>query len=610
MKNIKRFIALFLCLAMVVGAVGCTTTTTKVITDADIVGSDGRFLYTVVYADGISDLILDEARNLSSQLRETFDIRVDRGSDVKIAEPETEAYEILIGNTDREESKTALDYLNGTRLNTEKDYLIKVMGEKIVIVANTDEVLAQAVRYFTTTYAIGYAEFTPLGEGYEYLFKAQYSISGASIAENPLNEYVIVTPAIKSLTWGDKIREFRENLKASSGIELNAVKHDVAPTDKEIVVGNTNRETGVNPSENDWIIKVVGKKLVVNGGSDLAIAEAMDALLELEAKCAKNKEPLAFDANFELKGTYKRDDSNYYFTWSDEFSGKTLDRTTWEDVDMNNEMVTSVYGGKSFKADARDAYVSGGSMHIPAKLLSRKDFQQGQVATNRTMTFQYGVIEIMGKFPAYPITTAFWSLAAPYEVIDGVVTPKTRIQQLELDFLENFGEPCDFSSHLMNWFTNEDLAQNTTAGTSWTTGGSKWGLGNRYYFKGKEGETLADAYHLYSVRWTPYEISFAFDGDIYHTIDLLAYSDFRGGQYSRTPIYILIGASYGDPWYTRLKLPDYEDMPRYSNLSIDYVRLYQTDTYKEENVYWRTPVTQYIPDLPKEVQDAHTTFGY
>lgn len=611
MKNIKRFIALFLCLAMVVGAVGCTTTTTKVITDADIVGSDGRFLYTVVYADGMSDLILDEARNLSSQLRETFDIRVDRGSDTKISEPETEAYEILIGNTDREESKTALEYLNSKRFNSQKDYLIKVMGEKIVIVANDEYVLAQAIRYFTNTYAVGYAEFTPLGEGYEYIHQQEYAVSEATIAGNSLKDYVIVSPAIKSLTWGDKIRVFIENLKADTGIEISSVKHNVAPTDKEIVVGNTNRETGVKVSGNDWIIKVVGAKLVVTGGSDLAIADAMDALIEYAAKCAQNSEPFVLGNDFELKGTYKRDDSNYYFTWGDEFEGKKFNHSVWEDVDVNPKWSNSVFGGKTFRTDGREAYLENGIMQIPGKLTSRIDFQQGQVATNRTMTFQYGIIEMMVKFPAYPMTTALWSLAADYEVIDGVVKPKSRVQQLELDFLENFGEPCNFYSHLMNWFTDEDLNKTPIPSTNWTTGGSKWGIGNQYFFEGKEGETLADAYHLYSVRWTPYELSFAFDGEVYHTIDLLAYSDYRGGQYSRTPIYILIGVSYGDPAYGRVRYPEYKDLPRNSNLSVDYVRLYQSDEYKNENVFWYTPITTgYVPDLSKEEQDANTTFGY
>ena len=72
MKNLKSIIVLLLCAVLVVGTVGCTTTTTKVITDADIVGSDGRFIYTVVYDADVSEAVSDETRNLSSQLRETF----------------------------------------------------------------------------------------------------------------------------------------------------------------------------------------------------------------------------------------------------------------------------------------------------------------------------------------------------------------------------------------------------------------------------------------------------------------------------------------------------------------------------------------------------------
>ena len=54
--------------------------------------------------------------------------------------------EILVGKTNRAESESAMAALQG-----EDDYLIRADGNKIVIVANHDEALAEAVNYFLAT---------------------------------------------------------------------------------------------------------------------------------------------------------------------------------------------------------------------------------------------------------------------------------------------------------------------------------------------------------------------------------------------------------------------------------------------------------------------------
>jgi len=609
MKNLKKIIILLLCAILVVGTAGCTTTTTKVITDADIVGSDGRFIYTVVFPKGTEDDNLKrEITNLSKQLRETFDIRVDAGSDEKIAEPETEAFEILIGNTNREESKNALDYLNSTRLNTLEDYLIKVMGEKIVIVANSNEVLIKALRYFTTTYAIGYAEFTPLGDGYEYIFKQEYAVNDATIAGTTIRDYSIVVPEISSFLWCEKATQFAENFKENVGIEVKVVKDNKATaTEKEIVIGNTNRNAKVSVSGNDWIIKMVGSKLVINGGNDLAIADAMDALIDLQNKCISNKEPFALAANFELKGTYSRKDKNYYMSWNDEFNGKTLDRTYWQDYFGNVRVSTpSIYGGHSFRGDARDCYVSNGSMKVPGIRRSDIDFEQGQTSTNNTMAFRYGIVELLVKNAKHPVTTALWAGTPTYILENGKKVGNNYAQKMELDILENFGQENKITSHVHNWFNDIDMNGATIGGHNSITGTKNYS-DSQWEYQSDDGKTLSDEFHLYSIRWTPYEIAFAFDGDEYYTMDLTDYK--YGTAFTRQPQYLIIGASYGAPAYGPAVYP--KDIPLISSIEVDYVRIYQTDIYKDSNIMWKTPeYGTYKPELPREEQDSLTTNPY
>lgn len=602
MKNLKAIIVLLLCAVLVVGAVGCTTTTTKVITDADIVGSDGRFIYTVIYDDDASEDLEVETSNLTRQLRETFDIRVDRSNDEKAAEPETEAYEILVGNTNRKESKEALEYLNSTRLNATRDFLIKVMGEKIVIVANSDEVLMKAVRYFTTTYAVGYAEFTPLGEGYEYIHKEEYAVTDATLAGNSLNEYVVVTPSIQSLLWSEKVDKFITNILDNAGISLKEIRHDVAATDKEILIGNTNRDTGVSVSGDKWIIKVVGNKLVVKGGNDLALASALDALLDIEEKCIENKEPFALAKDFVLEGTTKTGDKAYAYTWGDEFNGKSIDRRFWQDYDGNTRISTvSCMGGRAFRGDGRDCYVQNGNLYVPSVRYNRVDFQHSQTSTNRTMEFRYGVVEMLVQFPEYPITTALWGGYGGYEVVNGKKVPKTYTQRMELDIVENFGNPNQYAANVHNWYTSEDMAGNNIEG-HYSLDGGKYGTAKRYKYKGKdENDTLATGFHLYSLRWTPYEMVFAFDGEPYFVFDLTTYE--KGADYTRMPQHLIFGSAYGSTGYGADVIED--DAPLISSIIMDYVRIYQTNEF--DSILWETPEKTYSPSLPWEEQLSLTT---
>lgn len=609
MKNLKSIIVLLLCAVLVVGTVGCTTTTTKVITDADIVGSDGRFIYTIVFPKGTENKsIKNEITNLSKQLRETFDIRVDAGSDEKIKEPETEAFEILIGNTDREESKAALDYLNSTRLNTLEDYLIKVMGEKIVIVANSDEVLVKALRYFTTTYAIGYAEFTPLGDGYEYIFKQEYVVNDAIVAGTSISKYSVVVPTISSFLWSEKVNEFVESFKENAGIDVKVVKDNkVAATEKEIVIGNTNRNAKVSVAGNDWIIKMVGSKLVINGGNDLAIADAMDALLELQNKCVSNKEPFSIATDFELKGTYSRKDKNYYMSWNDEFNGKTLDRTYWQDYFGNIRVSSgSIYGGHSFRGDARDCYVSNGSMKVPGIRRSDIDFQQSQTSTNNTMAFRYGICEMLVKLAEHPVTTALWAGTPNYILENGKKVGNNYAQKMELDILENFGDENLITCHVHDWFNDTAINGSQISGHNSITGTKNYS-NSRWNYESDDGKTLADGFHLYSIRWTPYEIAFALDGDEYYTMDLTDYK--YGVAFTSQPQFLIIGASYGASTYGPVIYP--KEIPLISSIEVDYVRIYQTDIYKDENIMWKTPeYGAYKPELPREEQDSLTTDPY
>lgn len=613
MKSLKRFICIVFCLCLTLSCTACfQTTKTQILTDADIVGLDGRFLYDVIYDaayDGEEYTALkEEVVNLSKQLRETFDIRVNRYTDESQAEPETDAFEILIGDTNREESAKAKELLENNRINHINDYIIKVMGEKIVIYALNTDTLTAAVRYFTTTYCVGYDTFGKISAEFEYMHLQEYDLSDATVAGISLKDYVIVTPSSMSLLWSELPRQFADSVKENAGIELKIVKENTAVTDYEIVIGDTNRDTGVKVSGNDWVIQMSGRKLVVAGGNDVALTAAMNELIAFEQACIEKKEPLNISADFKKQGTANKNKTDYYLAWSDEFSGKQLDRTIWRDFNGNDGKAgpgwdSSCMGGKTFKADARDCYVQNGSLYIPGKRLSRTDFQQSQPTTQNTLSSRYGIIEFRCIFPEEPMTTAIWG---DNQYISSSGAHKhllTSSKFIEIDLVETLGSATKFHTNIHKDFNDEDLKGSATAGHIM--------LDNvrypdrTYEVDGVDTKSFSDGYHLYSLRWTPDEMTFAFDGEVYFELDLQTLH--YGNDFTRQAVPWMIGIAYGAVNYGPASIED--NAPKLGNIVVDYMRIYQSDMY--DNILHITPeLGGYTPQLTKEAQDANTNWGW
>ena len=189
----------------------------------------------------------------------------------------TEDKEILVGCTNRIESVNACDALNG-----DYDYSISVVGAKIVIAGNTDTALCAALRVFCS-------ELESCTGGY---ITDEMSVSRSYKDENDpvyrlCTEYTIINPeglegdiAVLCATT------VRDELKKMTGVKMTVKRDNVADASQpEILLGLTNRPESSalfgDMCAMDYVIGMVGNKILLCGGCTLSTLRAVDKFIEM-----------------------------------------------------------------------------------------------------------------------------------------------------------------------------------------------------------------------------------------------------------------------------------------------------------------------------------------
>lgn len=212
------------------------------------------------------------------------------------ADIDPNAFEILVGATNRPESTQALE-----ELGTTTGFVIKKIGNKIVINSNAPSLVDEAVQYFIQTYVSKGANGS--FEIPVELLHVDQSSTGVSLLDtnNQLQLSVIFS---QLLDTEDKDGNISDNTQdrvdyvVTYFLELNKQfmkdfsQHQIAfeddksaaDSDKyEILLGRTNRpETNVFLSTlkvNEYGYGVVGNKIVVAGWSDKTIGMAVDLFM-------------------------------------------------------------------------------------------------------------------------------------------------------------------------------------------------------------------------------------------------------------------------------------------------------------------------------------------
>ncbi|MDT5043664.1 MAG: hypothetical protein QOE51_4649 [Actinoplanes sp.] len=259
-----------------------------------------------------------------------------------------------------------------------------------------------------------------------------------------------------------------------------------------------------------------------------------------------------------LVAASRHDDANAAIggiTWSDEFNsgaGTPIDASKWKfDV-----------GGGGFGNSEREYYTNStsnvvqdgqGHLAITARKENPANYQcwygscqytSGRVLTADKFSQAYGRFEASIKIPkGQGIWPAFWMLGGGNWPTDG-----------EIDIMENIGKSSE-----------QNKVYGTVHGPGYSGAG---GIGGNKTI----GAPLSDAFHNYSVEWSPNLIVWFLDGQEYFRIDP---SKINGNKWVYDhPFFMILNVAIGGPWpgdpdgstqFPQTMLVDYVRVSAYTN---------------------------------------------
>lgn len=177
-------------------------------------------------------------------------------------------YEIIVGETTREKDVAGIDR---SQLG-EKDFLITLQGNRLFIIGGGVEGTALAVKYFVKHY-VNVDGCVSVPEDIHLLVTYTYPVESVLLDGTPLEEYRIVYENGNAMIKY-AAEELRDYLYLATGKTL-ALTYDTAEeTEKEILIGQTNRENDKalidreGLGEEGFIIAMTDGKLVISGGEE------------------------------------------------------------------------------------------------------------------------------------------------------------------------------------------------------------------------------------------------------------------------------------------------------------------------------------------------------
>ncbi len=597
--KIKRIISLILCLLMAVTLLSACSIGGGAALSAEIT-EDGRFIYTVIRAEKSSSVVENAAKDVRAAIKSNFNCKVSVIKDT-VTEPVDSSFEVLIGNTNRPESAQALEILTSSRQNNNYDFIIKVINNKICIQALTDEMIQLGAECFIEVFCGSIDDWKQLSNGYEYLYQPDIKTINNIVAGSNLGLFTVVKPVKLTYLASMEVERLIKFYK-NNGFALNYVE-DIDPETKyEILIGDTSREESksVTVEGDNYIIKVVGSKLVIKGGTDLALYRGVKHLVDLVEE-SKNSENFNWSDGYVINGKYDATEEGVYtLNFHDEFEGSNIDLSVWGDYNyQENRPRTSSLGGTTYLSTPKNtssgyttafgkefpyklAYQSDGSMKLAGMKINEKDFAGATASTYHSMLYKYGVLEASVKFPKTPLSFAFWLNGA---AIDGLRTRYGDLRRscmTEVDIIETFGRESSFASNIHRWWTDYDntgtaigSTHNSMDGVSKynTTGNNK----SVNYNIDRYGALLSEDFHTYTFYWDDECMKFALDGKIYVTYD---FKNEKSVSVHKMLTYIILSAQMCEAGYgVSFKAGVH---PEYCEAAIDYIRIYQTDSINSQ----------------------------
>jgi uncharacterized protein YjdB len=251
----------------------------------------------------------------------------------------------------------------------------------------------------------------------------------------------------------------------------------------------------------------------------------------------------------------------YKLVWQDDFNGNTLSSADWnyelhEPGWVNNEL-------QRYTNSTDNIFVEDGNLVLKAIKIEDENgttYTSGRVNTQGKHDFKYGRFEVRAKMPSgQGFLPAIWMMPTDENIYGQ--WPKCG----EIDIAEVLGHQTN-----KNYGTLHFGEPHTQKQGSYTLA---------------QGD-FSSEYHIYSCEWDPNEFRFYVDGILFYTVNdwFSKRTGFEEVTYPAPydqPFYLILNLAVGGNWPGN---PDQTTLfDENAELKIDYVRVYQKDSY-DENV--------------------------
>ncbi len=301
-----------------------------------------------------------------------------------------------------------------------------------------------------------------------------------------------------------------------------------------------------------YSVAVTDTAILVRAGHYLALEDAFREIL-----AGRGLDGESFTGEYD--GGVPLTQEEMVLVWNDEFDGEGLDLSKWA---LNAQMhVSDVFNG----SEERNVTVTDGNLllrswkeeDMPGYVYSTNT----SVTTDGTLSYKYGYLEMSAIVPyvrgAFP---SFWMLGSDLH--------RTSAYRAEVDILEVFGSLNIGYAMLHKARMEPDFVNFASDRYS--------EFDRRFQFRASKIEALKTDYHRYGFGWTPTEMYFTMDGEVYFTHDITEAGNFGEGDMScfHDPLYIILNNFIYSPGFAG-STPPSDDTEFPIEYRVDWVRLYQ-----------------------------------
>ena len=235
--------------------------------------SDGKTEFTLIRARGEeSHLDTADFSRVNHALNDCLNEKIAVFSD-GTQEASADSYEILVGNTNREEGQIIAQTL---RVD---EYFVGISGNKFIIVGGSAKATSAAVDCFLENFISGktLGDTLSVSDTDNVSFAKEYRVQTMTLGGHSMTKYSIVIPQEYTVTEYRTALDLSTHLSRNTGCCAEVLTDNESSSEYEILIGNTKR-TKISADKNGYKIELDGTRLAIVADNVYAYDIALEKL--------------------------------------------------------------------------------------------------------------------------------------------------------------------------------------------------------------------------------------------------------------------------------------------------------------------------------------------